>query len=339
MKKMIACLAVLAVAVVPSIAQQPLINPAQAGSRISPLETKAAFCQVDALLSAVDEIPMPAGESALCQASYSLEALPQYISSGGQVLNYALLSSDLENYYVLRALAFSSADQCAPLGPLREAIAQATKAEVPSLETDCRGHFGQLRLARAVITQDPQLSAICLETMSDQSDAAEQCRKIAANAGNLKAAPDAVCAGVPEKHRSRCSDALVAMSGDSAGCRAASGDQRSLCLGIVAFAKAGPAKNPALCGDNQACLAMAGDAAGVSVREAHRIAVDVSPILFKEAQTKLKTLSEAVDPLNEAAAREIDAREERIALLRLKLDPRSRRPARAVKGGVNAQAQ
>jgi hypothetical protein len=343
MKKMIACCAIQAVFAGAAFAQKPPMNqaaapaPAQAppAPPLGSLETKAALCQIDNLLSPVDALPVPSGESALCQPSYSIETVSKYLVAGGALFDFKALGEDLTSYYLFRALAFSSADQCRPLGQLSD-IAVKSNKDARSWEDDCRGHFGEIRISRALITHDPQLGALCLETMQGESDPAEQCRKIVANAGDLNAAAAAVCEGSSEKKKTICVDFYRVASGDAAACRSQHTRRMSTCLGITAFAKAGPAKNPALCGQSQVCLAMSGDAGAnrASVHAERLIAGDMSPILFVEAQAKLKALNAAVDPLNAAASKEIDAREERIALLRMKLDPASRKPAKAlVKGG------
>jgi hypothetical protein len=335
MKKMIACLAIQALVAGASFAQMPPMPPTT--QNVTPqapktglLDAKTALCQIDALLSPIDGIPVPAVEAALCRPSYSIETLPKYISNGGSALDFAELGRDLEAYFLFRAMTFSSPDQCAPLGQLREEMAKTLKTgdSLPQLEQSCRSHYDEIRLAGAVITHDPQLGAICLASMGKEHGGAQLCPKIVANAGSLSALTAAACEGGPDK-RKKCVDSLRVMFGDATACQGSSGDHKAICLSIAAFAKAGPAKNPALCRDDSVCLAMSGSAVKASVRAARLVAGDVSSVLFKEAQEKLRVLDDATDPMNAAAAKEIDAREDRIAALQLKLDPRSRK---ALKG-------
>jgi hypothetical protein len=350
MNKMIACMAIQALVAGASFAQPAIAPTPQSVAPQAPktglLDVKTALCQIDNLLTPIDGIPVPAGEAALCQPSYSIENLAKYISMTGIGMDYAALGVDLQSYFIFRAMAFSNVDQCSPLGPLSDALHKVAKTPESSeirFEDSCRGHFDEIRLARAVITRDAELGAICQQTMKADGGAAAFCGQIAAHAGDLKAATASICESTPEKKRSKCVDLLGAMSGDAAACHLDhherhSGSHKTLCLGIVAFSKAGPAKNPALCGDDLVCLAMSGSAVKGSVHAARLIAQDLSPVLFKEARQMLLLVAASADPLNAAAAKEIDAREDRIAALQLKLDPESRKPLKGtVKEADDAQ--
>ena len=109
------------------------------------------------------------------------------------------------------------------------------------------------------------------------------------------------------------------------------------CVGIAAFAKAGPAKNPALCDDNGICLSMTGSGLKAAVDAQFKVETDLIPVLLPEAEANLKTLAAGIDPMNEATAKELDERAERIARLRLKYDPGSRKAASGKNGAVNVR--
>lgn len=353
MKTLIACLVIQSFVAGAAFAQPlPLSAPAMPATtaespRASALETKVAFCDIDALLTPVDDIPPPLSESSLCQPAYSLETLPKFIDLAGSNLNGLALGGALIEYYSFRALAFSSPDQCSALSPLQAAVEKTDKQSLnfdSTWENDCRERMQEMSFVRALVTHDPETAAHCQEWSASDPDNNRRdpdvpalCRKIAA-ASDLKAVAATVCSGQPNKVKG-CADFFRSIEGDASACRADLLSHRSACMGYVAFAKAGPAKKPELCGGNSVCLAMSGLAAGVSVHAQRRIAEDMSPVLFKEAQAKLRALAASSDPLDAALAKEIDAREERIAQLRLKLDPQSRLPAKVLKSAVKRPAR
>ncbi len=356
MKKMIACLAIQAVVASASFAQQPPMPPTssavspsapapQSGqaARIAPADLKPALCQIDMLISPVDGLPVPASESSLCQPSYSLEALPRFISARGALLDYTTLGDNLVLYYSFRALEMSNVEQCIALRELQDVADRTAKAKPISKftwESDCHDHYHELSFVKALIMHDAHAAELCQVWNSsdpDEShhdaDVPEQCRKMAA-ATDLGAFSATVCNGSP-KQKGKCVDFFRSLTGHASACsKDVTSSHRFLCPGIAAFAKAGPAKNPALCDGNDVCLALTGAAVRASVHISREIAGEVSPVLFKEAAAKLKALDDGLDPLNEAAAKEIDSREERIALLRLKLDPDSRKPMKPLKGAA-----
>lgn len=365
MKMLIACLAVQAAlagnsfaqpgpppAVPPSnpAAQAPGNPPAPAGPgqpAIGGLELKAALCQIDGILSPMDGVPVPASEVSLCPPSFSIENVPAYIAAEGKTLNYAALGNALIKYYALRAMAFGP-QQCAPLSNLQAVSEKSAKTTLTSgtknWEFHCRTDYDDIRFARALIMHDPKAAALCAERDSPnaspsrkQHESPELCRQAAA-ASDLKAFGESACKGNRD-----CADYIRAITGDGSVCgRSGTGGSEvrtdpALCRGYVAFARAGPAKNAELCGDNGFCLAMAGSAVRAAVDAQREVAVDLGPALLPGAQAKLKALSAVVDPLNEAAAKELDSRAERIAALRLKYDPTTRKAPSVRKGAGNAR--
>ncbi len=317
------------------------------------LELKAALCKIDVILSPMDGVPVPAAEATLCQPFFSIENVPTYISAGGKVLEFGALSNSLRAYYEFRSLAFGGPQQCAPLASLQ---AQAEKAVGASMttrsnwESNCRTHVNEIRFVQALVMHDPKAAALCQawdasdpdkDGGSRASESAELCAKAAA-ASDLKAFGESVCNGDPKGKR-KCTDFFASIAGDPSGCRGGSAEavsHRVLCRGYVAFAKAGPAKNPELCGDNLVCVAMTGGAVRATVDAQTAVAADLGRVLLPEVQSRLKALVAAVNPLDAAAAKEIDARAERIARLRLKVDPQSRKGgAPSKKGASNAQEE
>jgi len=356
MKTMIACLAVQA-ALVGSAFAQPGMPPAPPPNPSAPapgnssaptaagqpaiggLELKAALCQIDGILSPMDGVPVPASEASLCPPIFSIENVPTYLAAGGKDLNYGDLGNALTTYYEFRALAFG-AQQCSSLSNL-QAIAEKS-AKMPltpgskNWEFNCRTESSDIRLAQALITHDPKTAALCQERDSSDpnldrkhEDTGDLCRRAAA-ASDLKAFGESACKGKRE-----CADFFRAITGDGSVCAAS--PQPRLCRGYVAFAKAGPAKNAAACGDNGVCLAMMGSAVRAAVDAERAVAGNLGAVLLPIAQTKLKALSARVDPTNEALAKELDSRAERIAALRLKYDPTTRRAERVHKGAGNAR--
>lgn len=369
MKTMIAYLAVQALLVGSAFAQPgpppsvPPSNPnpqapapgnpsapsAPARPAIGGLELRAALCQIDGILSPMDGVPVPAGEASLCPPPFSIENVPAYIAAGDRLLKYAELGRALVAYYEFRALAFGP-DQCAPLSSL-QAVAEKT-AKMPltgggkGWEFNCRTEYRDIRLAQALIMHDPQAASLCPEQDSPDSnpnkkhdEASALCRRAAA-ASDLKAFGQSACRGGSEGMKN-CADFFRALSGDGSVCRSSEGvasgigGQPRLCRGYVAFAKAGPAKNAALCGDDDVCLAMTGAAVRAAVNAQREVAVNLGPALLPIAEAKLKALASQVDPMNEAQARELDDRAQRIASLRLKSDPTSRKRAPRRKRGAS----
>lgn len=320
---------------------------------MSGLELKAALCRIDGILSPMDGVPVPSDEASLCQPFFSIENVPTYISAGAKVMDFGPLSNSLRAYYEFRAIAFGGPQQCGPLASLQAQSEKSTGASMTTRsnwESNCRTHVNEIRFVQALVMHDPKAAALCQawdasdpdkDGGSRASESAELCAKAAA-ASDLKAFGESVCNGDPKGKR-KCEDFFASIAGDPSGCRGGSAEavsHRVLCRGYVAFAKAGPAKNPELCGDNLVCLAMAGGAVRATVAAQTAVAADLAPVLLPEVQAKLKALVAAVDPLNAAAAKEIDSREERIARLRLKVDPRSRKAdAPTKKGAGNAQEE
>ena len=349
MKKVIDSLAVLFVLAGVSLAQQPARTPPAAPPVAvpSPVEAKLALCEVDQILSPMDGIELPASEASLCQPSFSMENLPKYIAAGGEILDFAALGNDLVMFYEFRALALNNPDQCAALTPLLAVAEKATKKTLTAnsnWERNCRSHVNEIRFVRALVTHDPQAVPLCQAwNAGDQggqhrkdSEASDLCPKFV-NASDLNALARQACNGSPENTK-KCVDFFRSISGDAAACHGGYADSHAvLCRGYVAFAKAGPAKNAALCGDNDFCQAMSGVPAKGSLHASRRVAGDFGPLLFAQAHEALKALTDAADPLNESLAREIDSREERIARLRLQHDANSRKPTKALKGRSDAQ--
>lgn len=367
MKTLIACLALQAVLAGSSFAQpgpppsvppsnpssqapapgNPSAQPALAQPAIGGLELKAALCQIDGILSPMDGVPVPANEASLCPPSFSIEKVPEYIAAGGKKLNYADLGNALIEYYMFRAMAFG-AQQCASLSSLQAVAENAAKMPLSSggknWEFRCRTDFDDIRFAQALIMHDPKAAALCSEQDSSTQgsaqkhhESAELCRRAAA-ASDLKAFGESACVG----NMRECADFFRAVSGDRSACRAAGagasgfGAQPALCRGFVAFAKAGPAKNAELCGDNSVCLAMAGSAVRAAVNAQREVVANLGPALLPVAQAKLKGLVAGVDPTNEAVSKELDSRAERIAALRLKYEPVIRKAPAGRKGAGNA---
>ena len=366
MKTMIACLAVQAVLTGSSFAQQPPIPPAQSAQTAPPptptapavpgqpaiggLELKAALCQIDGILSPMDGEPVPATESSLCQPFFSIENVPMYITIGGGALDTANLGNALVAYYEFRALAFGGPQQCAPLLNLQAAVEKAAKTAMTvnsNWVSNCSTHYSEIRVVQALVTHDPKAAELCQSWVASdpnpdegrhRSASGELCRR-AASASDLNAFGESVCNGNPAK-KGKCLAFFGAISGDATACRRLASEafsHRALCRGYVAFAKAGPTKNPALCGDNDVCLAMTGSAVRAAVDAQRAVAASLGSVLLPLAQTKLKALVAGVNPTNEAAAKELDARAERIAHLRMKYDPKSRKPVTVKKGAGNAQ--
>jgi hypothetical protein len=368
MKTMIACLAIQAVLVGRAFAQQPPSPPAQSAQPAQPvppsapaapavpgqsviggLELKAALCQIDGILAPMDGQSVPAAESSLCQPSFSIENVPMYITTGGGAMDYGHLGNALVAYYEFRALAFGGTQQCAPLVNLQATTEKVSKMSLTvksNWESNCRTHTNEMRFVQAVVTHDPKAVEACQTMVSSDPDpeserrgeAGEMCHR-AASASDIKAFGETVCNGNPAK-KGKCLAFFGAISGDASACRALTSEalsHRDLCRGYVAFAKAGPAKNPALCGDNDVCLAMTGSAVRAVVNAQGAVAASLGTVLLPLAQAKLKALVAGVDPANAAAAKELDARAERIARLRLKYDPTSRKSATVKKGAGNAQ--
>ena len=349
MKPMIACLVVQVVLAGSSFAQQPPTSPAAPPSPTAPgisrptaisgLELKAALCQIDGILSPMDGVPVPPAESALCQPFFSIDNVPTYIADGGNVLDFVALSKALVAYYEFRALAFGGAQQCAPLVNIQAAAEKSVKRKLTfksNWELNCTDYYNDIRFVQALVMRDPNAAALCVRASSNGkrgNDVSELCRRAAA-ASDFRAFGKSACKGDMQ-----CVRFFRSVSGDESACRSA--DEAAsgivLCPGFVAFAKAGPAKNPSLCGGNDVCLAMTGSAVRAAVDAQAAIAGNLGPVLLPVAQGKLKTLSAEVDPLNEAVAKELDLRAERVAALRLKYDPSSRKAVSGKKGAGNAQ--
>lgn len=371
MNKMIACLAVQAVLAGAAFAQQPPMQTAPApgttpGSgptspaapQLGGVELKAALCQIDGILSPMDGVPVPAAEASLCQPFFSIENVSTYIAaSKGSDLDFAALGNALVLYYEMRALAFGGAQQCGPLANLQAAAEKTSKYSMTvksDWESNCRTHYSEIRFVQALVTRDPKAAELCQAwDASDPNrengkdgkggESGELCRRAAA-ASDLKAFGDSVCNGKPAGVR-KCVDFFHAISGDSSACHGLSSEavsHRDLCPGYVSFAKAGPAKNPALCGGNIVCLAMTGSAVRSTVDAQIGVAAALGPVLLPDAQARLKKVAASVDPNNEAVAKELESRAERIAALRLKNQPSSRKSAPihpVKKGASNAQEE
>lgn len=351
---MIACLAVLALLAGDAAAQPgpppaPNAAPVPAQNYIGGLELKAALCQIDVILAPMDGEPVPAAEASLCQPSFSIENASTYIAAGGKVLDFGSLDNALVAYYEFRSMAFGGAQQCAALSGLQSVAEKAAGRSLTSgsdWESNCRTHYNEMKFVQALVTRDPKAAALCEAWASSDPNpegerhksAAETCQRAAA-ASDLRAFGESACEG-----KSKCVNFFRAVAGDASACTPLAGEavsHRALCRGYVAFAKAGPAKNPALCADNDVCLALSGSAVRATVDAQDEVAANLGPVLLPDAQKKLKVLVGAVDPANEAAAKELDSRAERIARLRMKYRPTengtSHKHGPAKKGASNAQ--